>query len=260
MTMLVELPSNRFDRAVPLFAPDGPNSTMIFSTLEGRTPGKAYVDVLEMPAACVLSIDYYHLTFLSHAAPLSWSQASLARLREIHDINLVWPTHLVPPLPPAAVIDRAEFFDLPIPEDISQCLLSLPEGFQFQSMTHELLARCLWRDEIRMACGTEEQFLRHGIGVCLLHEADICSEAYAVFRGADRFEIGVITNEAYRRRNLAYLTCLQLAVLCTEGGYPTYWSCHQDNAGSMETARKLGYRTQRAYKILHYPAQQATAQ
>ena len=84
---------------------------------------------------------------------------------------------------------------------------------------------------------------------------EICSEAYAVFRGAGKFEIGAITHEKYRGRNYAYITCKHLIGICEDRGYPTYWSCHQDNAASVATARKLGYRTQRVYKFLHYPLQ-----
>jgi RimJ/RimL family protein N-acetyltransferase len=81
---------------------------------------------------------------------------------------------------------------------------------------------------------------------------EICSEAYAVFFGGGRVEIGVITHEEYQRRGCAYVTCQHLIRLCEAQGYPTYWSCEQDNVASVATARKLGYQVQRAYQWLYY--------
>lgn len=42
------LPSMHFGRVLPLFDSSFPNSTMVFSTLEGRTPGKVFVNSLVM--------------------------------------------------------------------------------------------------------------------------------------------------------------------------------------------------------------------
>jgi hypothetical protein len=119
-------------------------------------------------------------------------------------------------------------------------------------MDAALLNDCQWRDLMTQAYGTMERFLQHGFGVCLLSEGEIRCEAYAVFRGGGRFEIGAITREQFRQRGCAYVTCQHLIELCNDQGYPTYWSCEQDNVPSAALARKLGYRVQRAYQWLYY--------
>jgi RimJ/RimL family protein N-acetyltransferase len=119
-------------------------------------------------------------------------------------------------------------------------------------MDEAVLGRCLWRDLMTSAYGTQERFLQHGIGLCLMAGHEICSEAYAVFFGGGRVEIGVITHEAYRQRGYATVACQHLIKHCETQGYPTYWSCEQDNVASAATARKLGYQVQKEYQWLYY--------
>jgi RimJ/RimL family protein N-acetyltransferase len=255
---IFELPKAQFGHVLPLFDPDQPNSTMIFSTLEDRTPGKAYVDDIDRPRRCLITINFYHLTFVSDAVDQHWLNEAVGELRQAHSVSLTWSLQLAsrlqPPSSPAEEIDRFEFDDyVPEQEERSTHTRLLAEGAYLRPITTELFAHCLWRDEITLACGTPENFLRHGIGMCLMVKDEICSEAYAVFLRAGKFEIGAITDEKYHQRGYAYLTCQHLIKLCAERGYPTYWSCRQANAASVATAHKLGYRTQRAYKFLYYP-------
>jgi GNAT superfamily N-acetyltransferase len=258
MNKMFELPKAHFGYVLPLFDPDQPNSPMLFSTLEGRTPGKAYVDDLDHPRRCLVTINFYHITFVSDAIDQPWLNEAVGELRQTHDVSLTWSpqlaARLAPPPSLAAEIVRYEF-DNYATEQAERLAdpVPLPEGVQLRAIDAELFAHCLWRDEMVMACGTPENFLRHGMSLCLMAKDEICSEAYAAFLGAGKFEIGVITHEKYRQRGYAYLTCQHLIKLCAERGYPTYWSCHQANAASVATARKLGYRTQRAYKFLAYP-------
>ncbi len=42
-----------------------------------------------------------------------------------------------------------------------------------------LLERCEWRDDMAFYCGSLENFLRHDLGMCLMHGEEIIVEAYA---------------------------------------------------------------------------------
>jgi RimJ/RimL family protein N-acetyltransferase len=246
---MFELPSAQFTRVLSLFDPDQPNSTMLFSTLEGRTPGKVYVDDVDHPTASTLVINFYNTTFLGGALDPFWVRQALSELRRNQDILVTWSPRLAVSLePPALEIDRYEFYDrIPGPP------LPVPAGHYLRTIDEVLLPRCLWYDETLLAFGTTENYLANGIGLCLMANDEICSEAYAVFRGAGKFEIGVITHEKYRRRGYALLVCQNLVEACEARGTPTSWSCHQENTASAATARKLGYQVQREYKFLLYP-------
>ncbi len=248
---MFEMPATQFNRVLPLFDEEQPNSAMVFSTLEGRTPGKAYINVIDNPTACILTINFHNLTFLGGMIEQQWLNEAVAKLRRTQDVNLTWSSQvaqgLKPPSPPVAEIARFEFFDCPTEPSVA-----LPDGHHLQNIDIELFSRCLWRDEVIMACATTENFLRHGFGLCLMTHNEIRSEAYAAFRGAGKFEIGVITHDKYFKQGYAFITCKHLIRICEERGYPTCWSCHQNNVASVATARKLGYKTQKAYKFLYY--------
>ena len=104
-----------------------------------------------------------------------------------------------------------------------------------------------------LAHGSAENFLQHGIGLCLMSADNICCEGYAVWRDQEKFEIGAITHEEYRKRGFAYTTCNYLNQLCIERGYSTYWVCNQSNLASAATALKLGYRVQKEFKWVIVP-------
>ncbi len=164
---------------------------------------------------------------------------------------LNWPPHIAAKLrlldPPDKMQGGLEFYDCrsfhPAP---------LPPGHQLRVIDHKLFARCLWHDAIFTAFGTVENFLQHGLGLCLMARDEICSEAYAVWRGAHKYEIGIVTHEQHRQSGYAYLTCQYLIQMCETKGYPTYWSCLQENVAPSATARKLGYQTEKAYQWLVY--------
>lgn len=247
-----QLAMAQFDSVVPLFDRGMPNSPMIFSTLEGRAPGEVYVDSANSPTACVVRMDFLNLAFLGGHIEQEWLVSAMTQLCQHRPILLSWPPQLAadlePPFLPTEVVDRYEFFNCAPGQDA----VLIPAGYDLRRMDAQLLGSCLWRDLVLQAYGSVERFLQHGLGLCLLSGSEVCCEAYAVFSGGGRFEIGVLTHAEYRGRGCAYLACRRLIELCEARGYATYWSCEQDNAASVATARKLGYRVQRAYRWLYY--------
>lgn len=248
---MFELLQTHFDRVKPLFDPSQPNSTMIFSTLEGRTLGRAFVDDLDHPANCLLVMDFQHFSFTHESVDPQWLDETVAALRPHFGLILNWPAHfdahLQSPTDPDRIYRGSEFM-----EYHPQGELHLPPNRQLRRMDAELFKRATWRDLMLSAFGTVEKFLRDGIGMCVMDGDEICSEAYAVFLGAGKFEIGIVTNEKYRRQGNAYLACKGLLQLVAETGYPPHWSYFEGNAGSDATARKLGFGALRDYRWFRY--------
>lgn len=252
MPTMFELPKTHFERVLSLFDVNQPNSTMIFSTLEGRTLGTAYVDEIDNPTNCLLVTDFQNFTFTHPTVDPAWLHHAVAEVRREQGIYLNWPSPMAAKLQSPASASRTiggfEFLDYS-----SQSTLYLPENRQLRPMDAELFAHAAWRDLMLMAFGTVENFLRNGIGVCVMAGEEICSEAYAVFLGAGKFEIGIVTHEKYRRQGNAYIACQHLIQLLEERGFPPHWSYFEGNDASAATARKLGFRNQRAYHWIHYP-------
>jgi len=142
-------------------------------------------------------------------------------------------------------------FDRPIgSSDLSPYLHSLPDGYSVQQMDQALLDRSPRLEEKINRYGSIENFLEKGIAVCVLHEDEIVCEALADMDILGTREIGIRTQEAYRRQGLATIACAHLIRLCEEAGSHTYWDCVKFNAGSVALAHKLGFQNERVYKLL----------
>jgi len=254
---MLELPPAQFSLVIPLFTPEQSNSTMIFATLEGRTPGKVYVDHADRPQQCLVVINFLNFTFMGGTVDQAWLTQSVNELCQTQKIMLNWTetvaTTLQPPGEPAEIRGGLAF---------DQCRpvqpAPLPPGHTLRVIDRALLARCLWHEVMVLACGSTENFLAQGMGLCLLQGDEICSEAYAVWQGVGKFEIGIVTHEQHRQRGYAHLVCQHLIKWCEAQGYSPYWSCMQENVASAATARKLGFQKEQAYQWLVYDKQAAT--
>lgn len=168
---------------------------------------------------------------------------------------LVWPhkTLLKPPDESAEVVDRLEFYGYnPGSDTLDQLKKQLPAGHEIRTIDAELLQRCEWRGEMEFYAGSFDNFLKHGIGFCMLRGNEIIVEAYASALGKTRAEIGAITREAHRGRGYAPVTCAYLIEVCERRGYQAYWSCDADHLSSIRVAQKLGFQPERTYQIFEY--------
>ncbi len=235
-----------------LFDPHVPNNPVLWAVFEGRHSGNAFVDDLKIPSQCVLRTDTA-LTFVSLYGSQEFLVEVIGQLRKSKPIRLVRAQG--DPLAPEGyrVDPRLEFFDLDPQSPILADLLSrLPSGYEMRIINRALLERCEWRDDMVFYCGSLENFLRHDLGMCLMHGEQIIVEAYASAFGSTYAEIGAITHEPYRGRGLAPIAVAFLIEALEASGYQAYWSCDTDNPASARVARKLGFKVEKPYEIWEY--------
>ncbi len=158
-------------------------------------------------------------------------------------------TAMFPPNPNAGA--ECLEFDRPIgSSDLSPYLGNLPPGYSIQRMDPTLWKHSPKRDENQGRYVSMENFLQHGIAVCILHHSEIVCEAYADMDICGTREVGIFTQKPYWGQGLATVACAHLIQLCEEAGSHTYWDCVRLNARSRTLARKLGFQNERAYKLL----------
>jgi GNAT superfamily N-acetyltransferase len=235
-----------------LFDPHVPNNPALWAVFEGRHSGKAIVDDLNIPSQCVLRTDAA-LTYASLYVSQEFLVAVIDQLRKSIPIWLVRSQG--DPLAPDGyrVLPRLEFFDLDPQSPVLACLRShLPGGYEMRIIDRALLERCEWRDDMVFYCSSLENFLRHDLGMCLMHGEEIIVEAYASALGSTYAEIGAITHDPYRGQGLAPIAVACLIEALEASGYQGYWSCDIDNPASARVARKLGFRIERLYEVWEY--------
>ena len=156
-------------------------------------------------------------------------------------------------LPPEPDYDGRvlEFLDRPTGDaGLARYLQGILSGYRLVSADEALLAQGQWGEDTVRRHGSARAFLAKGRASFLLHGNQVVSEAYAgpLVRGVR--ELGAITAEAYQGRGFATLTVAHLIHACEQAGERTYWNCAASNLASAAVARKLGYRTERSYRLL----------
>ena len=85
-TTMIELPKAQFGRPLPLFNPEPPHATMIYSALEGRTPARD-LDAGDQPTQCLLVTNFLNFTFVGGAPDPHWLAQAISTLRCEHDLH-----------------------------------------------------------------------------------------------------------------------------------------------------------------------------
>lgn len=254
---MINLSPEHFSKTIKLFEYTIPNSPMLFSVLEGKNPGKVFVNSVENPTQALALLPNSNSVCIGGKFDQKSLNESISFLRKNTDINLYWPSQgfgkLDPPPNSSDESELIEFFDLTDEiEHLKSVSKNIPADCYIHKMDNELIEQCLWRDGIIHDWGSIETFLKNGLGFCLMKGPEILSEAYAPFWGAGYVEIGGRTNEKYRKSGYAYTIFAYLVTKCVDKGFKTRWSTNKDNTASVAVARKLGYKTERELKMIKY--------
>jgi RimJ/RimL family protein N-acetyltransferase len=126
---------------------------------------------------------------------------------------------------------------------------SPPEGCQIRPFDRALFERSEDYASNVAAYGSVEKALDNFRGFCLMRGDEILSEATASTAVNGVIEIGTSTREAHRRKGYATCVCAHLIRDCEQQGYQTYWNCAKQNIVSVALARRLGYQTEKEYRL-----------
>lgn len=74
-----------------------------------------------------------------------------------------------------------------------------------------------------------------------LFEGKIVSDCFSVLVEENMVEVGIETDEHFRRRGLAFLTSVAFIEYCLHNNLETNWGCWHYNHDSAALAKKLGY-------------------
>ena len=99
--------------------------------------------------------------------------------------------------------------------------------------------RSFWR--------SNQDFVKKGVGYCLIKEKTIASWCLSVYVSDTNHEFGVATVPEYRRQGLATLVASACVEHCEENKFTPHWHCWNDNLGSIMVAQKIGFKSPKTY-------------
>ena len=97
-----------------------------------------------------------------------------------------------------------------------------------------------------------DEFLLSGIGYCCIEDNIVVSLSYSSFISESYYEIGIETLSNYRRKGYAYAAAYAVLEKILLRGMVPFWECSSNNAASVSTADKLGFRKKLVYKCFGF--------
>jgi hypothetical protein len=235
-----------------LFNVNEPAGIRAIAVLEGNMPGRIFTDDPPHPTWAVLQETVYGTIYPAGLVPRTVLERLIPELRRDGEVLVgFWlddpriPDFLAfQPEYDGRVLD---FSDRPIGQGLDSYLTPIPHGCEIRPVDGELYKRLADYDP-----KDTETALEKGLGVCLMRGDEILCEAFASRLTANILEMGVTTHKTYEGQGYGTLTCAYLLQACETRGLQTYWNCNTQNVASMKIARKLGYRTEKEYRLLYW--------
>jgi len=232
---------------------DAGHMAFVWSVLQGRQPGQAWVDDPEQPrSALVCNFCEFWFVLGEPNADLVAAAVprALERLPKYHRTAL-WCTDPAwePVLRPMfrRVSRRKEFHF--VPEAATATEPALPRRLRLAPLDAEIVSRFMeprldpW--VVDVAWGGADQMAAKSFGWAVMHDdwpvAFCAACAIGGPEGEVEAEIEICTDPAYRRQGLATVAALAFIASCRERGLIPAWSCAATNEPSARLARSLGF-------------------
>ncbi len=103
--------------------------------------------------------------------------------------------------------------------------------------------------EIESMWNSVSDFLKKGVGFCLVCGSEIVSWCTGEYFSKGRCGIGIETVEEYQRRGFATLTAAAFVDYCVSKNIAPHWDCFGNNAPSIRVAEKVGFEKVMEYTV-----------
>lgn len=272
--MIHELTPSAFSEARPLFAGLEPFQVSVGAVLDGECEGRLFVDdatrprsaLLTSPEGCFLAGEPDNTAFNAALRRFVWDALFAQDGWEMLFVTVDsahWRDRLSEMAAPRELlrVERRHFTCDASPIDWRA---RVPRGFVVRQVDDQLLdATDLEIPDhlhgwIANNWGTRERFRARGFGFATVGDGAVASWSLADGRSGDACEIGIQTHYAYRRRGLATVTAAAAVEHALASGFRTVgWHANDDNAASIATAGRIGFRYDRRYSSLYFYATEA---
>ena len=151
---------------------------------------------------------------------------------------------------------KRKYYSLKKPPSLNWRAL-IPSGYIMKFLNEEFLERKDLTnfneitDYIKRSWRSKEDFIKRGFGFCLVkNEKIITSWCISDWVTENKSEIGVGTDEDFRKKGYATLVVKATIEHCLEKDIKLGWHCSSHNIASQRTAEKVGFNLEKEYEIV----------
>ena len=258
--MLVEL--QEYSEVLARYRAAGQVFPLILAVLEGSQRGQVFVSDKNSAAfvvgnfgfSCLIEADEVDESFERGLTEL------LASRGPVRPSYLLWyepPPRWQTKLDASESVKRRERVRFEFREEGVPYLnetASCPARFQLQRMTPQLLTSA---EKFGLGLesrfwSTTDDFIAHGLGVCLVKDGEVVSLCYGAAVAGGLAEVDVVTDAEFRGQGLGTIVAQEFNRLCLRNGISPTWDCFDYNTGSMKLAERLGFVEVRRYPFYSF--------
>jgi RimJ/RimL family protein N-acetyltransferase len=256
--MLVEISLPAKDPSLErLIRPDSPCRPRALAVLDGVLAGRAWTDDAHDARAVVVIEDADGTIFTGGALTVEAVREALAGVETASgDLILGFADETdaardLVPVEPYWSGRAIDFTDREPPDDEATALAApLPDGARVVALDASNLPMTEWYADTLHAFGSVERWAELGLGFAIMVGDEMAGEALAGPRCRGLLEMGVVTRERFRRRGFGTVVSRLTARVCEGRGDRVWWNANAGNAPSLAIARRIGFRTERAYDLV----------
>lgn len=251
-----------YSKVLPILKNIDHNVALVFSVIERNSPGVVYVDNIIEPQSIFIDTlgSFYYLCgrednveFNNQVYDTIFREILPKRIEKeliLFSYSDEWKDRLDYLLKEkgAIRINRKTFsFNLQKFNPYIGWKNKVPSGYKVERITNELAEK--YEQYKPIIDSSSKRF-----GYCVLKDDEVVSDCIAVCVGGGEAEVGISTNENYRRQGYATLAASAFIEHCLLNGLTPNWACWPYRVESIALARKLGFQDKAGIQA-HYWAE-----
>ncbi|WP_027632091.1 GNAT family N-acetyltransferase [Clostridium hydrogeniformans] len=257
-----ELKKSEFTSVLQLLHEEKVHSSFAYAVLEGKQPGKVYVDTKEKPSCCLITCksgkylvagDTGNLKFNNFISDYLYNKKNHKTYFDLYSSSKEWVKKIDEILGDnAAKLSRQVFqWDSSNLSSISTWSQSIPEGFELKKMETILFDKYVKEvdSSYKESWENSYNFISKGFGFCILKDNEFVSVCNTYYVREGFAEIDIVTNNKFRKQGFALITCSKFIEYCLENNIKPIWDCDNGNESSKALAIKLGFNSVETYEM-----------
>lgn len=256
--MFLELDPAGFESLTPIYEQESHIFPLILAVIKRKQPGWAFVDDRHSPAAALIVTRFGFVQLIGKPVSDKMWTSFFRDPKPYLPNYLLWYSpppriQILPAAPGNAQVrcrERTRFSFTGEPVEVA----GQPAGFEVELLDKEWIAKIaeFHLDIESRFWSSADDFLKHGLGVCVLKDGKVASICYSACVVDGLAEVDVMTRDEYRGRGLASLAVGRFILECLRREITPTWDCFTDNTASMKLALKLGFKKSFSYNFYSF--------